>query len=343
MNGWMGKVIRVNLTNETIKIESLNMQDAKHYAGGRGLGTRLYINEVNPNAVPLSAENKLIFMTGPLTGTLAVCAGRYQVVSKSPLTGKIGVCGCGGNFGPELKYAGYDGIIFEGRAKKPLYLYINDDDIELRDACHLWGKGVSETKDELIRETDEDTRIACIGPAGEKLVLFSAILNDESKAVGSSGLGAVMGFKNLKAIAVKGTKIITAAKKNEFIDSCIRARKAIQTKSDVGNMSGRAIAKKYLAGSRGCFGCSAGCEKDLKKYEGWTFGADCGLNDPKAAYEAESLCSELGLDSAAMSEAVACAMELYERGYVSKKRCYKTRKNDRLQGGLRRQACARVL
>lgn len=216
MNGWIGKIIRVNLANETIKTEPLNMQDAKLYLGGRGLGTKIYINEVDPKVDALSPENKMIFLTGPLTGTVATCAGRFEVVSKSPLSDTIGACSSGGHFGPELKFAGYDGIIFEGKATKPLYLYVNDDHIELRDASHLWGKEVPATTDELMKETDEEAKIACIGPAGEKLVLFATIMNDKNRAAGRSGLGAVMGSKNLKAIVVRGTKSITVAKKKNL-------------------------------------------------------------------------------------------------------------------------------
>lgn len=299
MYGWMGKIIRVDLTNETFKTESLNMNDAKLYMGGRGLGTKYYMNEVDPKVDPLSPANNLIFMTGPLTGTFAACAGRYEVVSKAPLTGTIGACSSGGHFGPELKFAGYDGIIFEGKAKRPVYLYINDDHIELRDASHLWGKEVPATTDELVKETDEDAKIACIGPAGEKLVLFAVIMNDKNRAAGRSGLGAVMGSKNLKAIAVRGTKSIEVAKEQEFLDACMRARKTLKDNGVTGaglptygtqilvnilnqsgahptrnwqeayydkadDVSGESLTKNYLVRNRGCFDCSIGCGRVTK-------------------------------------------------------------------------------
>ena len=141
-NGWIGTILRVNLTQGTIKKEPLNMQDANDYVGARGLGTKYYCNEVDPKVDPLSPENKLIFMTGPLTGTAACSAGRYEVVSKAPLTGIIGAANSGGHFGPELKYAGYDGIIFEGKAAEPVYLHIDDELVELLPADDLWGQGV---------------------------------------------------------------------------------------------------------------------------------------------------------------------------------------------------------
>lgn len=367
-NGWMGKIIRVNLAEKTIKTEPLNMKNAKLYIGGRGLGTKYYMDEVDPKVDALSPENNMIFMTGPLTGTLATCAGRYEVVAKAPLTGTIGACSSGGHFGPELKFAGYDGIIFEGKAKDPVYLYINDDNIELRDASHLWGKDVPSTENELVKETDAEAKIACIGPAGEKLVLFATIMNDKNRAAGRSGLGAVMGFKNLKAIAVKGTKSISVAKNKDFLDACLKSRaimkenpvtgaglpaygtqilvnilnqsgahptnnwqKSYYAKAD--DVSGETLARDYLVRNRGCFDCSIGCGRVTKiersqftnfgegpEYEaGWSFGSDCGINDLQAVCESNFLCNELGMDPITMGSTLACAMELYEKGYASEK------------------------
>ena len=195
MFGWTGNLLRVNLTDKTIKKEALCPKDAEMYLGARGLPTKIMMDEVDPKVDPLSEEHKLIFMTGPLTGTFASSGGRYEVVAKAPLTGTIGASNSGGHFGPELKYAGYDGIIFEGRAEKPVYLWIEDDNVELRDALHLWGKNVFETTDTVLAETAEDARVACIGPGGEKQVLFAGVLNDRNRAAGRSGLGAVMGLK----------------------------------------------------------------------------------------------------------------------------------------------------
>ncbi|MFA6851119.1 MAG: aldehyde ferredoxin oxidoreductase family protein, partial [Selenomonadaceae bacterium] len=368
MYGWIGKIIRVNLANSTISTEPLNMQDAKLYVGGRGLGTKIYMNEVDPKVDPLSPENKMIFITGPLTGTLAACAGRFEVVAKAPLTDTIGACSSGGHFGPELKFAGYDGIIFEGKSEKPVYLYINDDQIELRDASHLWGKEVPATTDEVIKETDEDVKVACIGPAGEKLVLFAVIMNDKNRAAGRSGLGAVMGSKNLKAIAVRGTKSIRVAKPKKFLDSCSESKQMMKDNPVTGvglptygtqilvnilnqsgahptrnwqhsyydkadDISGETLTKKYLVRNRGCFDCSIGCGRVTKiersqftnfgegpEYEaGWSFGSDCDSNDLQAACEANFLCNEIGMDPITMGASIACAMELYEKGYITKK------------------------
>jgi aldehyde:ferredoxin oxidoreductase len=182
MFGWAGVILRVNLTDGTIKKERLNKRDADLYLGARGLGTKILTNEVDPQVEPLSPENKLIFMAGPLTGTMAACPGRYEVISKAPLTGTIGASNSGGHFGPELKFAGYDGIIFEGSAEKPVYLNIDDDEVTLLSAESLWGKTVFETTDELLKITSPDARVACIGPAGEKLVKFATVMNDKHRA-----------------------------------------------------------------------------------------------------------------------------------------------------------------
>ncbi|MDD3621996.1 MAG: aldehyde ferredoxin oxidoreductase N-terminal domain-containing protein, partial [Methanofollis sp.] len=215
MYGWTGTVLRVNLTEGTVKKEPLNKDFAENYIGGRGLGEKYFIDEVDMAVDALSPENKLIFATGPLTGTMGVSTGRYDVVAKGPLNNTLASSNSGGYFGPMIKYAGYDLIILEGKAEKPTYLWINNDTVELRDASHLWGKTVYETDDAVKAETDPDAEIACIGPAGEKLVLFACIMNDKHRAAGRTGIGTVMGAKNLKAIAVRGTGGIKVADKDE--------------------------------------------------------------------------------------------------------------------------------
>lgn len=187
-NAWVGTILRVDLSAGTVAKEPLNMQDAHDYVGARS-GHEVLLQRGRPPDRPVFPENKLIFMTGALTGTFAPSAGRYEVVSKSPLTGTIGAANSGGHFGPELKYAGYDGIIFEGRADHPVYLYINDDIVELRDASHLWGKNVYETTDLLEAEVGK-FRIATIAPSGENSVLFAGVMNDKNRAAGRGGMGA---------------------------------------------------------------------------------------------------------------------------------------------------------
>ncbi|MCX7663333.1 MAG: aldehyde ferredoxin oxidoreductase family protein [Tepidimonas fonticaldi] len=204
---WAGKILRVNLTAGTCTAEPLNMTWARQYLGSRGLGSKYLVEEVDPKVDPLSPDNKIIWATGPLTGTMASTGGRYTVITKGPLTGAIACSNSGGYWGAELKMAGWDMIIFEGKSPKPVYLYVNDDVAELRDASHLWGKSVWQTE-EILKSSLQDPllRISSIGRAGENQVLYAAVVNDLHRAAGRSGVGAVAGSKNLKAIAVRGTK-----------------------------------------------------------------------------------------------------------------------------------------
>ena len=204
---WAGKILRVNLSAGTCKSEPLNMTWAKQYLGSRGLATKYICEEVDPKVDPLSVDNKIIWATGPLTGTMASTGGRYTVVTKGPLTGAIACSNSGGYWGAELKMAGWDMVIFEGKSAKPVYLFIEDDHAELKDAAHLWGTSVWNTE-EVIKKQHQDPliRVSSIGLAGENQVLYAAVVNDLHRAAGRSGVGAVMGSKNLKAVAVRGTK-----------------------------------------------------------------------------------------------------------------------------------------
>ena len=204
---WTRNVLRVNLAAGTCTSEPLNMTWAHEYLGQRGLATKYFVSEVDPKVDPFSPENKLIFVTGPLTGTMAATGGRYSVITKGPLTGAIACSNSGGYFGAELKFAGWDMVIFEGASPKPVYLLVTDGQAELVDASDLWGKTVWETE-EHIRKVHQDpqVRVAAIGRAGENRVLYAAIVNDLHRAAGRSGVGAVMGSKNLKAVAVRGTR-----------------------------------------------------------------------------------------------------------------------------------------
>ncbi|MDR1560400.1 MAG: aldehyde ferredoxin oxidoreductase family protein [Clostridiales bacterium] len=304
MNAWVGTILRVDLAAKTIKKEPLNSKDAHAYVGARGLGTKYFCDEVDPKVEPLSPENKLIYTTGPLTGTAASSAGRFEVVAKAPLTGTIGAANSGGYFGPELKYAGYDGIIFENASESPVYLYINDDKVEIRDASSIWGKTVFETTDLLNRDCGESFKISCIGPPGENGCFFSGIMNDKHRAAGRGGLGAVMGSKKLKAVAVRGTGSITVARPEKFLDALTDARKKLkahpvggaglaalgtQVLVNIINESGglptrnwrdgayfpeadatggEALADKYLVKNKGCFGCSIDCARVTRVPDG---------------------------------------------------------------------------
>jgi len=206
--GWMGKILRVDLTKGATSFESLDSRRAKDFIGGRGLGISYLLEEVDPSIDPLGADNKLIMMTGPLTGTAAPTGGRYMVMTRSPLTGAVTCSNSGGQFPTMLKRTGIDGVIFEGRSPEPVYLWIQDDQVELRSAKELWGKNAHQTDESLRTETLREAKVACIGPAGENGVLFASIMNDKDRAAGRSGVGAVMGSKQLKAVVVHGTQKI---------------------------------------------------------------------------------------------------------------------------------------
>ncbi|MFM2347989.1 MAG: hypothetical protein RL654_2742, partial [Pseudomonadota bacterium] len=233
---WAGKILRVNLTNGTVASEPLRMDWARQYLGSRGLGTKYLVEEMDATVDPLSPDNKMIWCTGPLTGTMASTGGRYTVITKGPLTGAIACSNSGGYWGSELKAAGWDMVIVEGASAKPVYLYISDDVAELRDASGLWGQSVWETEASLKKShQDPLLRISCIGLAGENKVLFSAIVNDLHRAAGRSGVGAVMGSKNLKAVAVRGTKGVgNIANPKEFMKVTFEKKKILHDNAVTG-------------------------------------------------------------------------------------------------------------
>ncbi len=212
MKGYMGKLLRINLTTGQVLEEPLSPELARDYIGGAGLGVRIAYNEIPPETDPLSQDAKLIIMTGPVTATSLGTAGRYEVICKAPLTGILCDSSSAGHWGAEFKRAGYDGLILEGASTDPVYLYINDGQVEIRDASHLWGMNTYEVQDVLREEVGEPkARVVSIGPAGERGVLFSCMINDAGRAPGRGGNGAVMGRKNLKAIVVRGTRQVELA------------------------------------------------------------------------------------------------------------------------------------
>jgi len=228
--GWVGKILKINLTEE--KIDYLDtMKYARKFVGGRGIAAAIAWEELKPDADAFSPENKLIMMTGPLTGTLAPTSGRMVFAGIAPQAypkPHYTRSNMGGYFGAELKYAGYDGIIVEGKAKKPTYIWIKDEHIEIRNATQLWGLDTFTTQKKLFNEHGEGVQTICIGPAGENLVRIAIIQHGIENAAGQGGFGAVMGSKNLKAITVKGTGKIKIAKPKEFIQLCKYADKVAQ-------------------------------------------------------------------------------------------------------------------
>ncbi len=202
--GYMGKILLVNLSTGDIKGEEPEESLYRDFIGGYGIGSRLLYSRQKGGVDPLGPENTLGLVTGPLTGTPAIVGVRYQAMAKSPLTGGWGDANSGGDFGPYLKFSGYDAVFFNGIADKPVYLFIDNGKAELKDASNLWGKGTYETEDLMRAEYGKDTRVSCIGPSGEKVALISCVITKRGAAAGRSGLGAVMGSKKLKAVVVRG-------------------------------------------------------------------------------------------------------------------------------------------
>jgi aldehyde:ferredoxin oxidoreductase len=216
--GWQKRILRVNLTEGKAASEPLNMEWAHDYLGERGLATKYLYEAMDPKADPLGPDNVLIFATGPLTGTMASTSGRYAVVTKGPLTNAIACSNSGGKFGAELKFAGYDLLIIEGKSPAPVYLHIVDDEVEILPADEVWGTSVWNTEEHLkAKHQNPLLKVASIGEAGEKGVRYACIVNDLHRAAGRSGVGAVMGSKNLKAVAVHGTKGVTVEDPKSFM------------------------------------------------------------------------------------------------------------------------------
>ncbi|MGM0603813.1 MAG: aldehyde ferredoxin oxidoreductase family protein [Bacillota bacterium] len=307
MKGYTGKFLRIDLTHRDVKEEKLDPKLAKDYIGARGLAVKYFYDEVAADIDPLGPENELFLATGPLTGTMANAGGRLDVVTKGPLTGGIAGSNTGGYWGSELKYAGYDMLVFEGRADKPVYIWIDNGEVEIRDASHLWGKNTYETDTKLREETHKEARVLNIGPAGENQVLFSNIMNDRDRAAGRTGVGAVMGSKNLKAVVVRGKKGVQVDDKEKFMETAFEVKKKINEQgltgeglaalgtaslvnviNEHGNLptrnfresvfenadkvSGETLAEDLLIKNKACFGCAIACgrvtEVPSGKYKG---------------------------------------------------------------------------
>ena len=300
MYGYKKKIIRLNLSKRITKIEEVPIALFKKYLGGRGVAAKIYYDEIGPNVNPLEQENKIIFFTGPLTGTPTFGSSKCSLATKSPLTGIYLCSNAGGYFGTELKLAGYDGMIIEGRAEDPIYISIKDNVIEFKDAKHLWGLDIWETQ-KIIKEEvhDERTRVAAIGPAGEKLVKFACIMSDD-RSFGRGGAGAVMGSKKLKAIAIRGTGKVEVAeldKLRQYLKDSIDSLK--ETTSDhtkygtpqyieilyklgaypimhfqkteheeMEKLFGHFLRENFWIGDTRCFGCPVACGKLFEVKEG---------------------------------------------------------------------------
>jgi aldehyde:ferredoxin oxidoreductase len=219
LHGWVGNILRVDLSQKRIIKEPLSKELTANYIGGRGINAKILYDETGPETDPLGPDNKLIIGTGPFAGTPVPTSGRYTVTAKSPLTGILGDANAGGTFGAELKYSGYDFIIVQGKSDKPVYISIDDDDIEIRDAGGLWGKSTLDTEAALKKEIGSDEiRVLSIGQAGENKVKMASVISEEEHAAARCGMGAVMGSKNLKAIAVRGSKSVSVANPSRLLE-----------------------------------------------------------------------------------------------------------------------------
>ncbi|KKM10133.1 aldehyde ferredoxin oxidoreductase [Clostridiales bacterium PH28_bin88] len=225
MSGYQGRVLRVNLTSKKVSFEPLNQKWASQYLGGKGLGIKYLFEEVAPGVDPLSPANKLILMTGPFTGTVVPCSGKLAIITKSPATRTVLDCSVGGHAAGELKYAGYDAVILEGRSDSPVYLNINDDHVSLESAEAYRGMGTHATEFSLRKIHGDEARVLSIGPAGENQVPFACITSDLYRQAGRGGVGAVMGSKNLKAIVIKGTGDVRAADPKGLAAAALEALK----------------------------------------------------------------------------------------------------------------------
>ena len=288
------ELLYVSLTDGTTHREPLSTDLFKKYLGGRGLGVKLLYDNLTSGIDPLSPDNWLIFAVGPSTATSVPTGGRFVVITKSPATGTIFDAHAGGYLGAQLRRAGLAAVIFTGASKSPVYLWINDDQVEIRDASKIWGKTTEVTTDQLIQETDEKAQVACIGPAGENMINLAAIITDKHRAAGRGGVGAVMGSKNLKALVVRGTKTPGVANPEKLREAVERARRLIKknavtdkslpvygtpvllnvineagmlpthnfqegTFNDADGVSGEKLLERFSLKPYNCYGCPIGC------------------------------------------------------------------------------------
>lgn len=300
--GYMGKILRVNLTAETVQGENLPNEVARRFLGGIGFCTKILYDETGPETNPLGPENRLVFAAGPLSGTAWPESGRYEVGAKSPLTNILGGANSGGSFGPIMKRAGYDVIIIQGRASGPVYISIENSTARILDAKHLWGKDTDETMRTINEDIGNEVQVACIGQGGENLVRFAGVVTDRFRLAARTGLGAVMGSKNLKAVAVQGNMRVETADPKGFVQLVVEAdgrikadpfvpevRKygttiLVSAMNEIGRfptrnfqtgvcpsvekISGETLVEKYKIGDKACFGCRLACKNVIRVKSG---------------------------------------------------------------------------
>lgn len=300
--GYAGKILRIDLTHKKARVTQTEKSLIREFVGGRGFNSRRLFDEVAKSVTPLSAENKLMFATGPLVGTAFPLGARFNVSAKSPLTGILGDSNAGGHFAAEMKFAGYDQIIIEGRSKEPCYIFVNDDEIRFESPENLIGKDVYETTETLRKDLGDEVRIAAIGPAAENLVRYAGVFADLMRPAARTGMGTVMGSKNLKAMAIRGTgavdisdadrfwKIVEEVEAETYSHPQYWPRRIMGTTrilmladklgflptrhftsstfENASRVSGERLAKEYNIKSRGCFSCIVPCSRTYVIREG---------------------------------------------------------------------------
>ncbi len=368
LGGYAGKILRINFTKREAKTVDLDKSLAHRFLGGRGFNSKLLYDAVGPDTDPLGPENLLMFATGPLVGTMFPTASRFNISAKSPQTGILGDTNAGGHFASEMKFAGYDQIVLKGRSGSPVYVYVNDGEVEFRDAAHLRGKDVYET-DDIIKDDLGDRRVqtAIAGPAAENGVKFAGVFANLMRAASRTGMGTVMASKGVKALAIRGTGSIEVAHPRKFerlvdeITEEIYGHEQYEGRRRMGTtrillmanamgflptrhytsgifehadeVSGERLAEEFNVKSRGCFACTIPCSRFYVVREGRFAGlygegpeyeaqgsltARTGNRELELALKANDMCNRLGMDILTVSECISWAMELYEKGMLTR-------------------------
>jgi aldehyde:ferredoxin oxidoreductase len=352
-----GKILRLDLATGGLDFEYLDEPTARKYLGGVGVAAKILWEETAPSTAPLSPENELVFMTGPLTGSRLPKSSRYIVAGISPLTGIWGQAHAGGRFADELRHAGIDGIVVRGQSSRPVYLWVHDGRAELRDAAHVWGRDTWETSDLLQAETDSRASVACIGVSGERLVKIAGIMNDgiKGRAAARCGLGALMGSKKLKAVVARGTQPLNFYDEAGFKEALKRFEPYERQRTPEARLAGdthvfrsfftygRVPVRNWSEGSfeeglvytetmreaepLNCAHCPNSCLESYQLktgerhmvWEAWgPLGTNCKIADAALMQEAYTLCNRYGLDTISAGAVIAFAMECYENGLVTR-------------------------
>jgi aldehyde:ferredoxin oxidoreductase len=327
---YAGKILWVDLTRRKVWTTP-TAPYAKSFLGGKGIGVRIVWEKSSlPSIDPFGSDNVLSFDSGPLTGTMMPGSGLCHVSSKSPLTGLLGMASFGGSFAPELKYAGYDHLVITGQSAEPVYLAINNDEITIRSAANIWGLDTYETPKALRKElNDEEIQWTCIGPAGEKLIRFATIIGSMRDSAGGTGLGAVMGSKKLKAVAVRGTGGLRVASPERFYEVCARTLDLLKVSSSDRNVSIQRLRRDEGRHITNCFSCPTSCEEeydnpsirdDIIYYKWFTEMANkIGVRDMMMWRELALHINKNGYDAGSLGDMMVWATELFEQGIISEK------------------------